>query len=125
LLAVNQYLNNNEIVILNLDFQEAVQEAKKGDFIYLDPPYDPVSPSANFTEYDKVGFGRKEQIRLKQTFDDLTSRGCYVLLSNAYTDFIVDLYKDYKQTQVPASRAINSKADKRGKIKEILVKNYD
>ena len=125
LLAVNQYLNNNEIVILNLDFQEAVKDAKRGDFIYLDPPYDPVSQSAKFTKYDKTGFGREEQIRLKKTFDDLNSRGCYVLMSNAYTDFIVDLYKDYKQTQVTASRAINSKADKRGDVYEILVQNYD
>ncbi len=62
---------------------------------------------------------------MKKTFDDLSSRGCYVLLSNAYTDFIIDLYKDYKQTQVTASRAINSKADKRGKVSEILVQNYD
>lgn len=125
LLDVNQYLNNNEIVILNLDFQEAVKDAQKGDFIYFDPPYDPASKTSNFTSYDKMGFGRKEQIRLKKTFDDLDSRGCYVLLSNAYNDFIVDLYKDYKQIQVMANRAINSKAGKRGKVKEILVKNYD
>lgn len=125
LLAVNQYLNNNEIVILNLDFQEAVKDAKRGDFIYLDPPYDPVSQSAKFTKYDKTGFGREEQNRLKKVFDDLDSRGCYVLLSNSYTDFIVDLYKDYNQTQITASRAINSKAEKRGKVKEILVKNYN
>lgn len=122
---VNHYLNTNQVVILNLDFQEAVKNAKKGDFIYLDPPYDPVSQSANFTGYHSTGFGREEQIRLKKTFDDLTSRGCYLLLSNAYTDFIVDLYKNYKQTLVTANRVINSKADKRGKVYEILVKNYD
>ena len=125
MLAVNQYLNTNQVTILNLDFQEAVQEAKKGDFIYLDPPYDPVSNSAKFTKYHINGFGRQEQIRLKKTFDDLNSRGCYVLLSNACTEFIVDLYKDYKQTQVTANRAINSKADKRGQVYEILVQNYD
>lgn len=122
---VNQYLNNNRVLILNLDFQEAVQDAKRGDFVYLDPPYDPVSNSAKFTKYHSNGFGRQEQVRLKEVFDDLTSRGCYVLLSNAYTNFIVDLYKDYKQTQVTANRAINSKADKRGKVPEILVQNYN
>jgi DNA adenine methylase len=125
LLTVNQYLSTNQVTILNVDFQEAVQDAKKGDFIYLDPPYDPLSKNSKFTGYHHTGFGKKEQIRLKKTFDDLTSRGCYVLLSNAYTDFIIDLYKDYNQTQIPASRAINSKADKRGKVNEILVKNYD
>jgi DNA adenine methylase len=113
------------VLILNLDFQEAVQDAKRGDFVYLDPPYDPVSNSAKFTKYHSNGFGRQEQVRLKEVFDDLTSRGCYVLLSNAYTNFIVDLYKDYKQTQVTANRAINSKADKRGKVPEILVQNYN
>jgi DNA adenine methylase len=113
------------VEILNLDFQEAVEEADTGDFIYFDPPYEPVSTSANFTSYASKGFRRKEQIRLKETFDDLSSRGCKVLLSNAPTDFIVDLYRDYNQTKISASRAINSKASKRGKVDEILVKNYD
>jgi DNA adenine methylase len=122
--AANKYLNGNQVTILNLDFQEALQDAKKGDFIYLDPPYDLVSDS-NFTKYHSKEFREEEQIRLKKTFDDLTSRGCYVLLSNAYTDFIVDLYKDYKQTQVAAIRAINCKGNKRGKVSEILVQNYD
>lgn len=122
---VNQYLSTNQVMISNLDFQEALQDAKKGDCIYLDPPYDTVSDNGNFTEYHSKGFDRQEQIRLKKVFDDLTSRGCYVLLSNAYTDFIIDLYKDYKQTQVAAIRAINSKGNKRGKVSEILVQNYD
>ncbi len=68
---------------------------------------------------------KEEQIRLKETFDELSSRGCNILLSNAYTDFIVDLYKDYTQTKISANRAINSDTSKRGKVDEILVKNYD
>jgi DNA adenine methylase len=123
--AVNRYLNKNQVEILNLDFQEAVKDAKEGDFIYFDPPYDPVSDNAKFTSYDSSGFRKEEQIRLKETFDELSSIGCKLLLSNSYTDFIVDLYRDYKQTKVSASRAINSKASKRGKVDEILVKNYD
>jgi DNA adenine methylase len=123
--AVNRYLNENQVEILNLDFQEAVKDAEEGDFIYFDPPYDPVSDNAKFTSYDSSGFRKEEQIRLKETFDELSSRGCKLLLSNAYTDFIVDLYRDYKQTKVSASRAINSKASQRGKVDEILVKNYD
>jgi DNA adenine methylase len=82
--AVSRYLNENEINILNIDFQEATKDAEKGDFIYFDPPYDPVSASSDFTGYDSRGFGKEEQIRLKQTFDDLSSRGCKILLSNAY-----------------------------------------
>ncbi|HIK07577.1 MAG TPA: DNA adenine methylase [Trichormus sp. M33_DOE_039] len=123
--AVSKYLKENEITILNLDFQDALKDSKKGDFIYLDPPYDPISETASFTGYDVNGFNKNEQIRLKETFDNLNIRGCKVLLSNAYTDFIRDLYKDYKQAKVSAIRAINSNAKKRGKVDEILVKNYE
>ena len=123
--AVSSYLNENQVEILNLDFQEAVKNANKGDFIYFDPPYDPVSDNAKFTSYDSSGFRKEEQIRLKETFDELSSIGCKLLLSNAYTDFIVDLYKDYTQIKISANRAINSNTSKRGKVDEILVKNYD
>lgn len=122
--AVSKYLNENQISILNQDFQRIVKNLKKGDFLYFDPPYDPVSDSASFTGYDINGFDKKEQIRLKETIDKVNSIGCHILLSNAYTDFIIDLYKDYKQTRISAIRAINSNAQKRGKVDEILVKNY-
>jgi len=123
--AVSRYLNENKVKVVNLDFQEAVKDGKKGDFIYLDPPYDPVSDSASFTGYDIHGFDRNEQLRLKKIFDELNCRGCHVLLSNAYTNFIVDLYKDYNQTKISAIRAINSNGQKRGKVDEVLVKNYE
>ncbi len=123
--AVSKYLNDNQVKIINKDFETAVKTARKGDFIYFDPPYDPVSDTASFTGYDINGFNRNEQERLKATVDELTQKGCYVLLSNAYTDFIVDLYKDYQQVKVSAIRAINSNAKKRGRVDEILVKNYE
>ncbi|MBE9252151.1 DNA adenine methylase [Dolichospermum sp. LEGE 00240] len=123
--AVNKYLNENQVRILNSDFQEAVKDAKRGDFIYLDPPYDPVSETASFTGYDVNGFNKQEQRRLKEVFDDLNSRGCHILLSNAYTEFIEDLYKDYLHTKISAIRAINCNGKKRGKVDEILVKNYE
>ncbi|MEB3279463.1 MAG: DNA adenine methylase [Lyngbya sp.] len=123
--AVSNYLNENQVEILNKDFETAVKTARKGDFIYFDPPYDPVSDTASFTGYDINGFNRNEQERLKNTVDELDKKGCYVLLSNAYTDFIVDLYKDYRQFRVSAIRAINSNAKKRGRVDEILVKNYE
>jgi DNA adenine methylase len=124
LTAVNKYLNSNNITLSNLDFQEAVQDAKKGDFVYLDPPYDPVSETASFTGYDVNGFNRDEQERLKKVFDDLTERGCKVMLSNSCTDFILDLYKDYQIKKVRATRSINSNALKRGMVNEVLVLNY-
>ncbi|MGD1699743.1 DNA adenine methylase [Dapis sp. BLCC M229] len=124
--AVSKYLSKPKVKILNGDFAEAVQNAKKDDFIYFDPPYDPVSDTASFTGYDVNGFNRDEQKRLKQVFDKLTDRGCKVILSNSQTDFIMDLYKDYqdKIKVVRAARSINSKGLKRGKVDEILVLNF-
>jgi DNA adenine methylase (dam) len=124
--GVNNYFNQNTVTFLNTDFAEAVKDAKKGDFIYFDPPYDPVSNTASFTGYDINGFNQNEQKRLKEVVDELTEKGCNVMLSNSATDFILDLYKDYKETTkiVSATRSINSNALKRGKINEVLVLNY-
>jgi DNA adenine methylase len=122
--AVSDYLNGGEIDILNADFAETVTTASQGDFVYFDPPYDPVSDTASFTGYDMNGFNQDEQERLKSVVDELTAKGCKVLLSNAYTEFIRDLYKDYNHVRVTATRAINSNAKKRGKINEILIMNY-
>lgn len=127
LIAVNKYLNSNDVTLSNQDFQEAVKDAKKGDFVYLDPPYDPVSETASFTGYDMNGFNKDEQKRLKAVFDDLNNRGCKVMMSNSCTDFIMDLYKDYQETikKVRATRSINSNALKRGMVDEVLVLNYE
>lgn len=122
--AVSEYLQTSKINMLNQDFQSAVTDAQQGDFIYFDPPYDPVSSTASFTSYYTNKFNKDEQIRLKETVDELNHRGCYVLLSNAYTDFIKDLYGDYHQVKVLATRSINSVGTKRGKVPEILIKNY-
>jgi DNA adenine methylase len=123
--AVSHYLNNNEVKILNGDFADAVSSAKKGDFVYFDSPYDPVSETASFTGYTLGGFSKDEQIRLRDLFVDLDKRGCKVLLSNSATEFIKDLYKDYRIEIVSATRNINSIASKRGKIDEVLVMNYE
>ena len=123
--AVSYYFNANDVQMLNTDFACAVEDAKRNDFIYFDPPYDTVSDPASFTGYDLKGFGKDEQKRLKETFDDLSRRGCKVLLSNSYTPFVVNLYQGYKHVKVEASRAINSNGQKRGKVDEILVMNYD
>ena len=121
--AVSHYLNNNGVKILNGDFEEALKDTESEDFVYLDPPYHPISNTAYFTGYDVNGFNKYEQIRLKETVDDLNRRGCTVLLSNADTDFILDLYKDYRIEKIYATRAINSNPLKRGKIQEVLVMN--
>jgi len=123
--AVSDYFNKAKITFLCGDFEDALKGIRKGSFVYFDPPYDPVSDSANFTGYDKGGFGRDEQIRLKKLCDRLNSRGIKFLLSNSATDFILDLYKDYNITIVQAKRAVNSKGDRRGEVNEVLVKNYE
>lgn len=123
--AVHSYLSKNDVQILNTDFEKVVEGSKEGDFIYLDPPYDPVSSTSSFTSYSLDGFNREDQQRLKNLFVELDKRGCNVLLSNSATDFIKELYRDYHIEIVSASRHINAKASGRGKIDEVLVMNYE
>lgn len=122
--AVSKYLLSANIAFCNEDFSFTLSKIGKGGFVYLDPPYDPVSDTASFTGYNKGGFNKDEQIRLKQCCDDLTKRGIKFMLSNSATAFIKDLYKDYNISIVQAKRAINSDASKRGAIEEVLIRNY-
>lgn len=122
--AVSKYFASSNITFYSEDFAETLKRVNKGGFVYLDPPYDPVSDTASFTGYNKGGFDRNEQIRLKQCCDELTKRGVKFMLSNSATDFIKDLYKDYDITIVKAKRAINADASKRGAIEEVLIRNY-
>mgnify|MGYP003123510007 CR=1 FL=1 len=122
--AVSKYFNQADIEFRNLDFESSIALIKSSDFVYFDPPYDPVSNSSNFTGYTKAGFDRDEQIRLKLLCDRLDSVGTRFLLSNASTDFILNLYRDYTVEIVQAKRSINSNGDDRGKVDEVLVRNY-
>ena len=124
LLAVSKYFNSKNIQFYNEDFADTLKRVERGTFVYLDPPYDPVSDTASFTGYNKCGFDRDEQIRLKLCCDDLTHRGIKFMLSNSSTQFIKDLYKNYNINIVKAKRAINSNASKRGVVEEVLVTNY-
>lgn len=123
--ALHNYLNKANITIKCGDYREALKGIRKGAFVYLDPPYMPISESSSFTGYTAGGFGEQEQIALKEQCDILNSRGIKFLLSNSSCPFIEDLYKDYKIEHVRAKRAINSKADKRGAVEEVLVRNYE
>jgi DNA adenine methylase len=127
--AISKYLNENKIEITNQDFEKSVSKAKKGDFIYFDPPYDPISNSSSFTGYDLSGFGRNEQQRLQKISKNLIDKGCKVLLSNSATDFIKELYSNeeyYSWVEVEATRNINSVGTSRGKINEVLIfSKYD
>jgi DNA adenine methylase len=119
---VHEYLINNDIKILTGDFEEAVKEARKGDFVYFDPPYDTLNDS--FTSYTKNGFDKNEQLRLFETYKMLDKKGVNVMLSNHNTPFINDLYKDYKIIVVNAKRSVNSNGKKRGNVEETIIINY-
>ena len=124
LLAVNKYFCNNDIAFYSEDFASTLKRIKRGAFVYLDPPYDPVSDTSSFTGYNKGGFDRKEQIRLKNCCDELSANGIKFMLSNSSTDFIKELYNNYNITTVNANRAINSIGQKRGKVEEVIIRNY-
>ncbi|WP_132995253.1 DNA adenine methylase [Sporanaerobacter acetigenes] len=123
--TVSNYFNTANIIFKCCDFEEAVKGCRKGSFIYFDPPYDPISDTSSFTGYDKGGFDKAEQKRLKDLCDNLNNRGVKFLLSNSETQFILDLYKDYRIEIVQAKRSINSKGNKRGEVNEVLVMNYE
>jgi DNA adenine methylase len=122
--AVSSYLNTATVYLTSLDYVEVLRILPKGTFVYLDPPYDPVSDTSSFTGYAKGGFSRDEQIRLRECCDELNKRGLKFMLSNSATDFIKEQYATYHITIVQAKRAINSDATKRGEIDEVVVRNY-
>lgn len=112
-------------VILSVaDFQEVLTWATAGDFIYFDPPYYPLSKTANFTGYTDQPFGEAEQIALANVVRELAQRGCYVMLSNAWVEPMLQLYRSWRCIELKASRVINSNGHKRGKISELLVVTY-
>ena len=97
------------------------RRVRRNDLVYFDPPYDPLSKTSSFTSYAKGGFGDEEQIRLAELFTRLANRGVHVVLSNSDTPFIRKLYKGFKVSKVYARRAINSRADRRGPVGEVIV----
>lgn len=126
--AVSNYLNNNDIRFLCGDFEEAVKGARKGAFVYFDPPYAPLSDSSSFTGYTLDGFNDEDQIRLEKLCKNLNERGIKFLLSNSTAPLILDLYKDenyYDINYVDAKRNINSISEGRGKIKEVLIRGNE
>ncbi len=105
-------------------FETVVDKAEAGDLVYFDPPYHPVSKTASFTGYDRGAFPEDSQRLLARVYDQLAEKGVYVLLSNSMTPFIEDLYRDFTIDAVSANRAVNSRADRRGKVAEALVRNF-
>lgn len=110
--------------IKHADFSEILKKVKKGDFVYFDPPYVPLSETSSFTSYTKDGFDMDMQFKLRDVCDELDTLGVKFLLSNSDTKLVNELYENYNIKKVFASRQINANADGRGKITEVLVRNY-
>ena len=106
--------------IKNLDFEKVIRMAKKGDFIYCDPPYSPMSRTSSFNSYMANGFSHTEQIRLKEACEEASKRGAIVAISNSSAPLILDLYQDWRIHLIKARRSINSKSHLRGPIHEVL-----
>ncbi len=123
---VSVCLHQSEAKISACDYKDSLLEARKDDFIYLDPPYNPTSETASFTGYTKYGFTAKNQEELADTFKKLDKEGCKVLLSNSNTPFIRKLYSEYADStiEIDVLRSINSNATKRSGHKELLIHNY-
>jgi DNA adenine methylase len=113
----------DEVSIEVADFREVLKQARKGDLVYFDPPYYPLSKTAHFTSYTEKTFGKFEHESLALVFRALDEKGCKVMLNNSWTDFTRRLYAGYKRVELKASRSINSKASRRGKISEMVVVN--
>jgi DNA adenine methylase len=122
--AVSACLQGAELVAE--DFAAACGAAEPGDFVYLDPPYVPLSRTSSFTSYTSVDFGPGEQERLGDTFEELTRRGVAAMLSNSDHPFVRRLYegRGYELEPVTMSRAINSVGSKRSPIPELLINNF-
>ncbi len=121
--TVSRVLDHTNAELLTADYQEATKDASKGDFIYFDPPYQPVSSTANFTSYTHSGFSLDEQKRLGAWFKELDKRGCTVILSNSDTREVRDIYSGYIIETVPAMRTISCKGNKRKGHTELIIRN--
>ncbi len=108
------------------DFEQVLDGAQPGDFVYFDPPYVPLSATANFTGYTAGGFDESMQLRLRDVCDRLGQKGVFVMLSNSSAKWVIETYRagGYKVEKVKATRAINAHGHKRGAINEVIVRNY-
>jgi len=126
ILAVSDILQSKKVSIKCQDFGAVLDNAKKDDFVYFDPPYQPISQTANFTSYTNRDFTTNDLKRLSKVCQDLDSRGCKIMLSNSNCKEVIQTFsKDsWKVVKIKANRAINSNSKKRTGHTELLIKNY-
>lgn len=126
LLAISEVLQSKGISIKCQDFEDALKHVGKEDFVYLDPPYQPVSTTANFTSYTDGNFDYQDQKRLYSNFKSLDRKGVKVLLSNSKSKEILDLFEEFAEgiIEINVKRFINSVSQKRTGHTELLIKNF-
>ena len=126
LLILSHALQSKGISIKCEDFTTALKKPQEDDFVYLDPPYQPVSSTANFTSYTNDNFGYKDQERLFAEFKKMDSKGCKIMLSNSKSQEVIELFSEYSDNiiEINTNRFINSNSKKRTGHTEILIKNY-
>ena len=126
LTAVSKILHSEKIKISCRGFEAVLDDVKKDDLVYFDPPYQPISSTANFTSYTHRDFTEKDLERLVDLANQLNSKGCHVLISNSNSKTVKDFFpeKHWSISEVNANRAINSDSKKRTGHKEIIIKNY-
>lgn len=120
--AASEALSRAEIECTS--FEALIELARPGDFIYFDPPYVPLSATSSFTSYAQDGFSRADQARLRDVYRALDRRGCKLMLSNSDHPIVHELYDGFRIDLVAAPRAINCDARGRGKVTEVVVRNY-
>jgi DNA adenine methylase len=129
--AVAGVLGAPAVTVAYGSFESVLAQARRGDLLYFDPPYAPVSTTANFTAYTASGFGDDDQRRLQEVTIELAERGCHVVVSNSTAPIIAELYETNRDARraglrahtVSARRAINSKASMRGDVGEYIISN--
>jgi DNA adenine methylase len=117
-------LKHSDARIIAGGYRRALVKAREGDFVYLDPPFQPLSATAHFVDYTKNGFGERDQVELAQVFRELDKKGCKVLLSNSDTPLTRKLYSGFDLKKIHVLRAINCRGSGRTGYREILVSNY-
>ncbi|MFB5598203.1 MAG: DNA adenine methylase [Nitrosopumilaceae archaeon] len=124
--SVSAILYSSKVAIKCRDFESVLRDAKKGDLVYFDPPYQPVSHTANFTSYTNKSFTYDDLHRLSELCLKLDSKGCKVLLSNSDSKEVAKIFSDkpWKINKIQANRSINSNSKKRTGHFELLIKNY-
>jgi DNA adenine methylase len=126
LFGVSKALQSKDISIKCQDFEDALKGVRSGDFVYLDPPYQPISSTSSFTSYTTKDFDFSDQERLFTRFKSLDKKGVKVLVSNSKSDKILELFKEFSDgtIEINANRFINSVSQKRTGHIELLIKNY-